>query len=92
MIYNKAIVEVVYFDYREFMMGSLDSLGHCNDYTDSYNHHCGSYQQGTSCNSWTTPSFGGGSCSTYDGSHCNGYTDSNHSTGCAGYGVSCAHF
>ena len=91
MIYNKAIVEVVYFDYREFMMGSLDSSGYCNDYTDSHGHRCGSYQKGESCSSWTTPSFGGGSCSNYNGHICNGYTD-DHSTGCADYSISCGNF
>ncbi len=94
MKYEKPEVEVVAFDFAEFMAASSDvnpTPRECNGYTDSVGHSCGTYSQGSGCGSWSTPSFGGGSCNNYNGKKCYGYTDSTHSY-CAEYGISCGKF
>ncbi len=90
MKYEKPEVEVVKFDFSEFMANSSNPT-ECNGYTDSVGHTCGTYTQGSGCSSWSTPSFGGGSCSSYDGKKCYGYTDNTHSN-CREYGISCGSF
>lgn len=87
--YEKPEFEVLDFNFAEFMTGSTG--GPCSGYTDSVGHVCRSYVPGSSCSSWTTPSFGGGSCSSYDGHKCYGYTDGTHGN-CSEYGISCAKF
>ena len=89
MKYEKPEVEIVQFDFAEFMTAS--SAGPCNGYTDSVGHTCGGYTPGTSCTTWSTPSFGGGSCNTYNGHKCSGYTDSTH-TYCTDYAITCSKF
>ena len=89
MTYEKAEVEVLQFDSQEFMTSSVQFP--CTGYTDSVGHTCDSYSQGSSCTSWKTPSFGGGSCSNYDGKKCYGYSDGTHRW-CKEYGVSCGKF
>ena len=93
MKYEKPEAEVVEFENSEFMAGSMID-GRCAGYTDPVGHSCTTYTSGSSCGSWSTPSFGGGSCGTYDGHKCYGYTDSNHpsSSPCAEYGVTCGRF
>ena len=93
MKYEKPEVEVVTFDFSEFMASSSESTTpkECSGYTDSVGHTCGTYTQGGGCASWGTPSFGGGSCNQYDGKKCYGYTDATHSY-CAEYGITCANF
>ena len=83
MKYEKPQAEVMQFDYSEFMTGSPNDPGH--------GHTCGNYTRGQSCASWTTTSFGGGSCSQYNGQKCYGYTDGTHSN-CGEYGISCSNF
>ena len=90
MKYEKPEVEVVKFDSEGFMTAS-GSPTTCSGYTDSVGHVCGTYVAGQSCNSWTTPSFGGGSCSNYNGHKCYGYTDGTHSN-CTEYGTTCGKF
>ena len=81
MIYEKAVAEIVKFDdFAEFM---TDSPGH--------GHTCGTYIKGQSCSSWTTTAFGGGSCNSYNGKECYGYSDSTHDW-CDEYGISCGSF
>ncbi len=92
MKYEKPEAEVVAFDFSEFMASSGEQTpSQCSGYTDSVGHVCGTYTQGSGCTSWTTPSFGNGSCSSYDGKKCYGYSDSTHDY-CAEYGVSCGKF
>ena len=92
MKYEKPDAEIVAFDVPEFMTGSSEGAPQtCNGYTDSVGHTCGTYTAGSGCASWSTPSFGGGSCSNYNGSKCYGYTDGTHNY-CAEYGISCAKF
>ena len=90
MKYEKSEVEVVKFEFEGFMTSSGPG-GVCSGYTDSVGHTCGNYTAGSSCGSWSTPSFGGGSCNNYDGKKCYGYTDNKH-TYCAEYGVTCGKF
>ena len=90
MKYEKSEVEVVKFEFEGFMTSSGPG-GFCASYTDSVGHTCSNYTPGSSCGSWSTPSFGGGSCSNYDGKKCYGYTDSSHNY-CAEYGISCGKF
>lgn len=85
MKYEKPQIEVMDFDFSEFMTGSGD------DNDPGHGHTCGTYVKGQSCGSWSTTSFGGGSCSNYNGKKCFGYTDSTHSY-CKEYGVSCGSF
>ncbi len=87
--YEKPEFEVLNFNFAEFMTGSTG--GPCSGYTDSVGHTCGTYTPGSGCSSWSTPSFGGGSCGNYDGKKCYGYTDNTHSY-CSEYGISCAKF
>lgn len=90
--YEKPEVDVVAFDFSEFMANSSNSgPTECTGYTDSVGHKCGVYTQGGGCASWSTPSFGGGSCSNYNGKKCYGYTDATHNY-CSEYGVTCAKF
>ena len=89
MKYEKPQVEVMQFDYADFITASGNG-GPCNGYTDSVGHTCGAYSNGN-CSSWTSPSFGGSTCSSYDGHKCHGYSDNRHSN-CAEYGISCATF
>ena len=96
MKYVKPEAEVVTFDFPEFMICSSEPTSDptpqvCSGYTDSVGHTCGSYTAGSGCGSWSTPSFGGGSCNTYDGKKCYGYTDSTHNY-CNEYGISCGKF
>ena len=91
MKYEKPEVEFVSFDLSGFMTASSDSPAICSTYTDSVGHTCGTYTQGSGCTSWSTPSFGGGSCSDYNGHKCYGYSDNTHSY-CKAYGVSCGKF
>ena len=93
MKYEKPEVEVVAFDFAEFMTSSGTgdpTPTECTGYTDSVGHSCGTYSQGGGCGSWSTPSFGGGSCNRYDGHKCYGYTDNRGY--CAEYGISCGKF
>ena len=92
MKYEKPEAEVVAFDFPVFMASSGETAPRvCSGYTDSVGHVCGTYTQGSSCASWTTPSFGGGSCSNFNGHKCYGYTDSTHNY-CQEYGTSCGKF
>ena len=88
MKYEKPQVEVVEFENEGFMTTSADP----ND--PGHGHTCGTYVKGQSCASWTTTSFGGGTCSSYNGHKCSGYTDNNHpsSNPCKSYGLSCSNF
>ncbi len=90
MTYQKPEVEIVLFDFEGFMTGSLMG-GLCAGYTDSVGHNCGTYTVGSSCTSWTTPSFGGATCASYNGRICKGYTDNSHNP-CTSYGTSCKVF
>ena len=90
MKYEKPEVEVVKFEFEGFMTSSLPG-GICYDYTDSVGHKCNSYTAGSNCGSWSTPSFGGGSCSNYNGNKCYAYTDSTH-TNCRDYTIECSKF
>ena len=90
MKYEKPEVELVKFDFADIMTSSLPG-GMCTGYTDSVGHTCGTYTAGSSCVSWSTPSFGGGRCDNYNGSKCFGYTDGTHDY-CGEYGVNCSHF
>ena len=87
MKYEKPQAEVLLFDYSVFMTGSSDD---CPNYA-GYGHECGTYTKGELCLSWKTISFGGGSCSNYNGKKCSGYSDGTH-THCADYGISCSKF
>ena len=80
MKYMKAHAEIVEFDNCVFMQ---DSPG--------YGHTCGNYTKGVHCSSWTTTSFGGGSCTDYDGHKCDGYTDNTHNN-CSEFGITCGKF
>ena len=98
MKYEKPEVEFVEFDFAGFMTGSSDgnpteptAPDSCSGYRDSVGHECGTYTQGSGCASWSTPSFGGGSCNNYNGKKCYGYTDNTH-TYCSEYGISCSKF
>ena len=91
MKYEKPEAETVVFDHSEFMAGSMIN-GSCTGYTESVGHTCTTYTSGSSCDSWSTPSFGGGSCQTYNGHKCYVYTDSSHTTPCREYGISCGKF
>ncbi len=90
MRYEKPVAEVVKFDFAEFMTASLTG-GVCGSYTDNVGHTCTNYTAGSSCGTWSSPSFGGASCSNYDGKKCYGYTDDRH-TNCTEYGISCSKF
>ena len=90
-VYKKPEVEVIRVDSDGFMTASNGTPSECSGYTDSVGHTCGTYTQGSGCASWTTPSFGGGSCGNYDGHKCYGYTDGSHSY-CEEYGISCSKF
>ena len=94
MKYEKPEVEFVEFDFAGFMTGSPNGNPtepttpvSCYSHTDSVGHQCVTYTQGVSCGSWTTPSFGGGTCNNYNGKKCYSYTDSTHNH-CNEYGVS----
>lgn len=89
MKYKKPEVEVIQFDYSEFMTGSMDSVSCPSD--AGKGHTCETYVKGSSCSSWTTTAFGGGSCSNYNGHKCYGYTDPTHHN-CSEYGVTCSKF
>ena len=95
MKYEKPEVEVVAFDFSEFMLCSSNPVNpgpqQCTGYTDSVGHTCGTYTQGSGCSSWTSPGFGGATCSSFDGKKCYGYTDSTHSN-CQEYGYTCGKF
>ena len=92
MKYEKPEVDVVEFDFSEFMICSSNPGNPDSCPSDAgYGHTCGAYVKGESCTSWTTTSFGGGSCRNYNGHKCYGYTDSTH-TKCAEYGITCGSF
>ena len=90
MKYEKPEVEIIKFDFTNIMTSSMAG-GICSGYTDSVGHTCGNYTQGSSCGSWSTTAFGGGSCGNYDGKKCYGYTDSTHPN-CREYGITCSKF
>ena len=93
MKYEKAEADVVKFDFSEFMAASMAN-DTCNVYSDGKGHTCGTYVKGQSCTSFTSTSWGGTNCSSYNGRICSGYTDNRHpaSNPCSTYGYSCGNF
>ena len=86
MKYEKALAEVVKFDFTEFMAGSLTN-GHCKDYSPDSLRHCGDYYVGISCSNWTSS---GATCVTYNGSNCTTYIYNGHEY--SNQPWNCSHF